>query len=44
MESGLRSDGLECRSTEPGGQKSRHKLDLDPESGNEGFAPSHKPE
>jgi hypothetical protein len=24
------SGGLECRSTEPGGQKSRHKLDLDP--------------
>src|SRR6516164_1369538 len=25
--SGKTSGGLECRSTEPGGQKSRHKLD-----------------
>ena len=24
------SGGLECRSTEPGGQRSRHRLDLDP--------------
>jgi hypothetical protein len=37
------SDDLECRSTEPGGQGSRHKLDRGPGSGNEGFAPSHTP-
>jgi hypothetical protein len=28
--SGKPSGGLECRSTEPGGQRSRHKLDLGP--------------
>jgi hypothetical protein len=28
--SGKTSGGLECRSIEPGGQKSRHKLDRGP--------------
>jgi dimethylaniline monooxygenase (N-oxide forming) len=38
------SDDLECRSTEPGGQRSRHKLDRDPGSDNEELAPSRKPQ
>jgi hypothetical protein len=37
---GQRSGGLECRSTESGGQRSRHKLHHDLVSSSEGFAAS----